>query len=1119
MVSYTICRKPPQARYLAHRYAQKALLRNEATELASKPEKLYPGQERLYSFYEPSMVAGLHRISTEQVIRRDENKEKEIKLNDSQDFNVVAPKFKLPDRSVHSVYPPQGHTDNVEILPHIVLTNPQLPWTRRAVEIKDPKARNRVPWLALLVFSQHELAYPKLSKKQTSTLDVNLSLGELGSLVAASDSDCISPAVQANGDPHDGDSKDIGANFVFVPKDLFNALFKNYEQSTNQNLCDVTRYQWFSHTRNINTTGMANSGIDGEEGVFSVVISQRSGPLDIKEPTDLIIHLVSIENVADMPYPVQKDRVALCSLESWSYTCLPPDSFNVYDAFRHVGSQHDVLRVDPEQIKKSLPLGQQLPSRLERRLLDGYVITRYRTKTGEQTAAWIRGPFVPTFVNHGKEDTPMSYTGEDLQIMDKELGIMDITYSTAWQVGKSLALADQGYTTALSRLRLTIGREGMEETKKEILKANGFFQNRNEILHQLAESLKTLRSLRDPARLQHGPDARWMPLSSVSVDMSRKSSLVKQHYSEFVAKAAERVSRSTTEGVMYNELNTPLNPDWMIVFSWILDRIYLAGVPAHYYIPDPSYLPPESLRFFHIDRHWVDSLIDGALSIGSHQANDEKIRKELKKRVNDYLGQAHEGLHYQPQRPGFGFLLRSELCIKFPDLIVEAYRKDQKKPDPTIIIRQENIAEGVLLVMFETRPGSADLSKIIFREPPHQQAFACGASLKPTHLSVAYRKIYTIPLSEQEKREVRTYPIKTLMHYPGGGDKEQPNSKPIFTWNEDGVDVRALRLPEFADRVHSILKEGLKDDYTETDPTATMMGIQLNNPMWYLEVRITPNLFPPSEWDSNDDGLLAGLRMLRDPVTPLFEAALCESSNSKVTLHPSGIDWKAAFATPAAMASQAAIEAIIPTRLNHLSPHIRPLTVQSKSAIFRATALQAAHKLLGASMESSLDRLLMGFSMYSLAKPSAPGYLDKLSYRQDLVFSLRKKDNSNDGWIMKRITVTFPYGTPDSKVRATLMDFYDGPGATMVTDYRLNVVTSLTADENGRQFFHLAVVPRAETIVMRSIQNLSFTLSGIMIADYSDWPSGKTPSVKVTVKEEYEHRNPQDGSTNLKLNL
>lgn len=443
MVSYTICRKPPQARYLAHRYAQKALLRNEATELASKPEKLYPGQERLYSFYEPSMVAGLHRISTEQVIKRDDNKEKEIKLNDSQDFNVVAPKFKLPDGSVHSVYPPQGHTDNVEILPHIVLTNPQLPWTRRAVEIKDPKARNRVPWLALLVFSQHELAYPKLSKKQTSTLDVNLSLGELGSLVAASDSDCISPAVQANGDPHDGDSKDIGANFVFVPKDLFNALFKNYEQSTNQNLCDVTRYQWFSHTRNINTTGMANSGIDGEEGVFSVVISQRSGPLDIKEPTDLIIHLVSIENVADMPYPVQKDRVALCSLESWSYTCLPPDSFNVYDAFRHVGSQHDVLRVDPEQIKKSLPLGQQLPSRLERRLLDGYVITRYRTKTGEQTAAWIRGPFVPTFVNHGKEDTPMSYTGEDLQIMDKELGIMDITYSTAWQVGKSLALADQ----------------------------------------------------------------------------------------------------------------------------------------------------------------------------------------------------------------------------------------------------------------------------------------------------------------------------------------------------------------------------------------------------------------------------------------------------------------------------------------------------------------------------------------------------------------------------------------------------------------------------------------------------------------------------------------------------
>ncbi|KAF5025357.1 hypothetical protein F66182_2568 [Fusarium sp. NRRL 66182] len=1124
MVSYPICRKPPRARYLAHRYAEKALLRNETALFASEPEKLAPGQERLYSYYEPPMVAGMHRISTKQVIQVVGDEEQHIELEDSQDFNVIAPKFKLPDGSVNSVYPPQGHTENVEILPHIVLTNPQLPWTRRATDT-DPKARNRVPWLALLVFNQHELEYPKLADQQTSTLAVNLSLGTLGKLVAEGNSDCISPAVKSNGDNFPEDSRDTEAEFVFVPKDLFNALFKDYDKSETQEKCDVQRYQWLAHTRNINTTGMANSGIDGEEGVFSIVISQRSGPLDIAEPTDLMVHLVSIENVADMSYPAAKDRVALCSLDSWSYTCLPPDSFNVYDAFRHVGSQHDVLRVDPEQIKKSLGPGRQIPDRLHRRLLDGFTMTRYRTKTGEQTAAWIRGPLVPTFVDHGDAETSVSYTGEDLQIMDRETGIMDITYSVAWQLGKSLALADQGYTTALSRLRLTIGRESMVKTKKAILKANGVFQDRHETLSRLAQSLKTLRSLHDPARLHHGPDARWLPHSSVSVDMPRNCDRVRHHYGEFVSEASTRVTASTTQGEIYNELNTPLDPDWMVVSSWILDRIYLSGVPAHYYIPDPSYLPIESLRFFHIDRHWIDALVDGALSIACHLANDDEIRKQLKQRINDYLQQRPPGLHFTPQRPGFGFLLRSELCVKFPDLIVEAYGRDQDEPDPTVIVRQENIAEGVLLVMFDKEPGSAGLAKIILREPPHQQAFACGASLKPTHLSVDYKKIYTIPLQEQETRAGRTKPIKMIKHFPDGsdddddGDGDKSKKKPVFTWEQDSVPVHALRLPAFAERVHRVLQDGLKDDYAETEPTATMMGVQLNNPMRYLEVLMKPDLFSAGRQGRDDDGILAGLRMLRDPAARFVKAAMVEPSRSPVSVYSSCIDWKAAFATPTPTTTQMATkQAIVPVKLIHPAPHVRSLAVERKRPVVVTAARQASRAISSPSAILSLRDLLMEFSMYSLAKPSARQQLDKLDYRQDLVFSLRKKDSSNDKWILERITITFPYGLP-IRSRATLMNFYDGPGATMVTDYRFNVVPSLTADADGRQSFNLAVVPRAKTVIMRSITNLSFMLSGIMLADYSGWPSGKDPRVIVNIKEEYQNRNPQKGEATLRLNL
>ncbi|GAP85318.1 hypothetical protein SAMD00023353_1002030 [Rosellinia necatrix] len=1105
MVVYPICRTPARPRYLPQRYARKALDRNGLLPRDPGPEKLGPGQERLYSFYEPPMVAGLHRITTKQSIGVRDDARKLPPLEESQDFVVVAPRYSLPDGAVHSAYPPQGHTDNVEILPHIVLADPQLPWVRRAIDITDPKARNRVPWLAMLVFRQEELRYSKLAEQQSNTLAVALSLGGLGTLVAAKDSDCASPVVRADGSTYDGDSKETEANFIFVPRDLFNSLFRDSEKSPGQQkLCDVSRYQWLSHTRNINTAGMANSGIDGEEGVFSVVIAQRAGPLDVTEPTDLVAHLVSIEHVSDMSYPVTKDRIALCSLESWSYTSLPPNSFNVYDAFRHLGSTHDVLRITPEQIERSLAPGQSLPDRLRRRLLDGFVMTDYRTQVGERTAAWMRGPLVPRIISHGDE-APISHTGQDLQVMDRETGIMDITYGVAWQLGKALALADQGYTTALSRLSVTISRASMEETKKSILRARGAFRDKEEILGGLAESLRTLRSLHNPEGLRHGPDARWLPSSFVSVDVSRKGHHVRQGFSEQVALVTERLTGSTSDGFVYNELNTPLSPDWMIVCSWILDRMYLAGVPAHYYLPDPSYLPDESLRFFHIDRRWIDALVDGALSIGSHLPNDEEIRGNLKKAINKYLTQKPDGLHYPPQRPGYGFLLRSELCVKFPDLIVEGYARGKDVPDPTIILRQENIAEGVLLVMFDKKPGSDGLSSIVLREPPHEQAFACGASLKPASLAVAYKKIYTIPLEQQPTGLDRTKPVDTITHYPDGSDDHGGHSPPIFTWSEDGVDVRSLHLPAYARRVHEVIRKGLEKDYTESEATATLMGIQLNHPMWYLQVRMEPSLFGGADSiGEDDDGLLDSLKMTGPPMSPPPELASSQPDASNAFSYSAPVDWNAPFVERIEGAQGSRSDGRDEFRLP--PPHVRCLAVTSSAVLPTAGNV---------SLKAGPERMTMAYSIYPLVHREMTDKLKPLPHRQDAIFSVRRK-KGNDRWMLSRITISFPHGKPREN-RATLMEYYDGPGASMVTDFRFNVVPSLSTEDNDR-VFRLTILPRADYMLIKDLKNLSIMLSGIMVSDYSKWRDewGK-PAVKVDIREEFVERNDLMGSMDLDI--
>src|SRR3982074_2222762 len=70
---------------------------------------------------------------------------------------------------------------------------------------------------------------------------------------------------------------------------------------------------------------------------FSILISHRTGPISITQPTQVAAHLVSIKNIDQLQFRVTDGLVGMCSLDSWLYTCLPPNSLNVPDAFRHLG--------------------------------------------------------------------------------------------------------------------------------------------------------------------------------------------------------------------------------------------------------------------------------------------------------------------------------------------------------------------------------------------------------------------------------------------------------------------------------------------------------------------------------------------------------------------------------------------------------------------------------------------------------------------------------------------------------------------------------------------------------------------------------------------------------------
>src|SRR5436190_22891149 len=159
-----------------------------------EPPKLDSNQIQLYSYYVPGLLAQVYSIKAEQRITADNgdwgeelyhvyNRSKDpakpapdrTKFQDNpdiepQEFEVIAPQFSIDPKLVNSYYPPDGHQDESRSLPHICLSDPHLPWERRADVLDkqlpdpdkildggghvvvDPKGpmRNAIPWVRMV---------------------------------------------------------------------------------------------------------------------------------------------------------------------------------------------------------------------------------------------------------------------------------------------------------------------------------------------------------------------------------------------------------------------------------------------------------------------------------------------------------------------------------------------------------------------------------------------------------------------------------------------------------------------------------------------------------------------------------------------------------------------------------------------------------------------------------------------------------------------------------------------------------------------------------------------------------------------------------------------------------
>lgn len=141
--------------------------------------------------------------------------------------------------------------------------------------------------------------------------------------------------------------------------------------------------------------------------------------------------------------------------------------------------------------------------------------------------------------------------------------------------------------------------------------------------------------------------------------------------------------------------------------EFLTDIRLLRRVPLSYLVPDPDLLPPESIRFFHVNQTWVDRVIDGVISNTTVGTVDFHYTLSVLAAVRSSVDPAPNGMT--------GMLIRSELVRRWPAMVVQAY-SDPNAPidaESTVqVLRAEPVSRDIFIALFAGQP-----ARVHLREP------------------------------------------------------------------------------------------------------------------------------------------------------------------------------------------------------------------------------------------------------------------------------------------------------------------------------------------------------------------------------------------------------------------
>ncbi|KAF4497946.1 hypothetical protein FAGAP_5893 [Fusarium agapanthi] len=725
---------------------------------------LKPGEVQFLSSYKPSLLPGDYRVDINQTVLSPSEKESRT-LKTEKKFTVVGPsRYHLPAGSIQVVYPAEGDSVPSKTLPHVTLSDAHLPWElnpdKGNVIANEHVNGSLIPWIGLLVFTDDELkTLPPISPQPevSSTLSVRLGKAQLKVLKPSS------TQVPLTNDELD-DSAEEKMDVIFINSDAFRAYFSaQMDDNKSETEPAIARYSYLSHIRRSRST----KAQDPTTSTFSIALGHRSGPLEFQSTKTVTAyaHLVSLMGVSDLKFPERgsPDLTALVSLYSWTFSWIAGDDAGVEKAIKDLSDNVRPLKRVFEQ-----PVADDW---LKRRLEAGYTLVKHRLQTGEQTFSLFRGPFIPQQPS-GSElgNAEASGHGSGLQIIDRSTGIIDITYSAAWSLGRSLAIENSSFTTALSALRARITFLYRESSSSALMDGNTGSISKTTVPDWYQKLQQIAKDTGDPTQVSVSEDgSRWKRARN-KLDGSKLETNMPGTNPDSGLEAVrnflqEEVNILVEDKDWYaRELVEPTQEGLYI--AKVLDFIYnqlltLRSVPHNYMFPEPDILDTEAVLTFYVDPLWVDTLVDGALSIGSHSTVDEDfVRHEIKRAINSYLLKV-EVRYKHPRVPRWGALVCGSILSVFGDARIRTGSSVAASPQ---LLVNTKLHDKALLLVLNCRP--SDLAEgLTISQPPHQQMYAVGTVLEKGRIRI---DPVAATKDDGQRRQAK---MNSITAYPGSGPR------------------------------------------------------------------------------------------------------------------------------------------------------------------------------------------------------------------------------------------------------------------------------------------------------------------------------------------------------------